>query len=95
MDQKGSEPGRPGRHASRSAHPMAAVLRTPALRRVLLAFFIFNTTEWATWIAILGWVFDTGGAGAAGLIAVVQLVPATLAAPFTAVIGAGCVVTTP
>ena len=66
---------------------MAAVLRTPSLRRVLLAFFIFNTTEWATWVAILVWAFDTGGAGSAGLIAVVQLIPATLAAPFAAVIG--------
>ncbi|MFZ0325559.1 MAG: MFS transporter [Actinomycetes bacterium] len=63
------------------------MLRSPALRRVLVAFLVFNTTEWATWIAILVWAFDTGGAGAAGLIAVVQLVPATLVAPFAAVLG--------
>ena len=69
------------------AHPVRAVLRAPALRRVLLAFFIFNTMEWATWIAILVWAFDTGGAGAAGLIAVVQLVPATVAAPFAGALG--------
>jgi MFS family permease len=69
------------------AHPVRAVLRAPALRRVLLAFFIFNTMEWATWIAILVWAFDAGGAGAAGLVAVVQLVPATIAAPFAGALG--------
>jgi len=61
-----------------------AVLRTSALRRVLGAFFLFGVSEWATWIAILVWAFETGGASAAGLVSVVQMVPATLAAPFVA-----------
>ena len=72
---------------SRDTHPVISVLHTASLRRVLLAFFIFNTMEWGTWIAILVWAFDTGGAGAAGLIAVVQLVPATIAAPFAGTLG--------
>ncbi len=63
------------------------MLQSGSLRRVLLAFFVFNTTEWATWVAILVWAYDTGGAAAAGLIAVIQLVPATLVAPFASVIG--------
>ena len=74
------------RHAA-PRHPLVAVLRSSSLRRVLLAFFVFNTTETATWIAILVWAYDTGGAAAAGLIAVVQLVPATIVAPFASVIG--------
>ena len=81
------EPGTDGHDGRRAAHPLIAVLRLPALRRVLLAYFLFNTMEWATWIAILVWAFDTGGAGAAGLIAVVQLVPATIAAPFAGALG--------
>lgn len=70
-----------------SAHPMVAVLRSPALSRALGAFFVFNMAEWATYIAILVWAFESGGAAAAGLIAVVQLVPATIAAPFASVLG--------
>ena len=41
---------------NRDTHPIISVLHTASLRRVLLAFFIFNTMEWATWIAILVWV---------------------------------------
>jgi MFS family permease len=74
------------RHAA-PRHPLVAVLRSASLRRVLLAFFVFNTTETATWIAILVWAYDTGGAAAAGLVAVIQLVPATVVAPFASVIG--------
>ena len=65
-------------------HSAIAILNTSALRRVLAAYFIFGTAEWATWIAILVWAFDTGGASAAGLVSVVQMIPATLAAPFAA-----------
>jgi MFS family permease len=82
-----SKPRPDAERRGQDTHPVIAVLCTPALRRVLLAFFIFNTMEWATWIAILVWAFDEGGAGAAGLIAVVQLVPATIAAPFAGVLG--------
>ncbi len=85
MDQHSGTPDSERRAGHR--HPVAAVLATPALLRVLLAYFIFSTTEWATWIAILVWAYDIGGASAAGLIAVVQLVPATLAAPLAATIG--------
>ena len=54
---------------------------------MLGAFLIFNSAEVATWIAILVWAYDVGGAAAAGLIAVVQLVPATLLAPVISQIG--------
>jgi MFS family permease len=62
-------------------------LRSRPLRRALAAYLIFNTAEWATYVALLVWAFDQGGAGAAGAIALIQLVPAALFAPLGSVIG--------
>lgn len=62
-------------------------LRSRSLRRALVAYLVFNTTEWATWVALLVWAFGEGGATAAGLIAVAQLVPAALVAPLGSVLG--------
>ncbi len=85
----GTDEGSRSSGAARSSpsHPLLRVVKSPPLRRLLLAYLVFNTTEWATWIAILVWAFDSGGASAAGLIAVFQLVPATLVAPFAASMG--------
>ena len=66
---------------------MRRALRNGQLRRVLLAYFAFNAAELATWISILVWAYDQGGARASGAIALIQLVPATLVAPFGAVLG--------
>src|ERR687887_2512927 len=70
---------------------LLGVVRTvsgnPGLRRVELAFVGFNVAEWATWVAILAFAYQVGGAAATGLVAVVQLVPAALLAPLAAVAG--------
>jgi hypothetical protein len=70
---------------------LAGVVRTvsgnPGLLRAELAFVGFNVAEWATWVSILAFAYQVGGAPATGLVAVVQLVPAALVAPLASIAG--------
>lgn len=68
----------------RATHAMVTVARTRDLLRVSLAFLAFILVEYAVWIAMLIYAFNRGGVTAAGLIAVAQLVPAAVLAPFMA-----------
>ena len=61
-------------------------MRAPSLRKVLVAFLLFRTAELALWVTLLVWAYERGGATAAGVIAVVQLAPATLVAQLGAVV---------
>ena len=70
-----------------SWHALVQVLRAPDLRRIQMAFVGYSLAEWASFIAIAVYAFQIGGAGAVGVVAVVQLVPSALVAPFAAVFG--------
>jgi MFS family permease len=63
------------------------VLADRNLRRVELAFLGFNMTEFATWIAILVYAFERGGAAEMGAVSAILLVPSAVVAPFAAYAG--------
>ena len=66
------------------ARIVATVARDPTLARIELAYLGFNMAEVATWIAILVYGYNLGGAGFTALIAFIQLIPAGFVAPFAA-----------
>lgn len=61
--------------------------RDPRLRRLQVSFIGFAFAEHATWLAILVYAYDRGGVAESGLMAVVQLLPAMVVAPFAAYAG--------
>jgi MFS family permease len=72
---------------SQMASVLGIVARSAPLRRLELAFAGFNIAEWATWIALLVWAYGNGGTSEAGIVAVIQLVPAAVFAPLASVLG--------
>lgn len=67
-----------------TTHVALAVAKNPALLRVVVAFFLFNAVEFGTWVAILLYAYAETGAASIGLVALAQLLPAAVAAPFIA-----------
>jgi MFS family permease len=63
------------------------VARDRTLARIELAYLGYNMAEHAVWIAGLVYAFSLGGAGFAGVVALVMLVPAGFVAPFAAYAG--------
>jgi MFS family permease len=72
---------------SRRLGSFRTVLADRNLRRVELAFLGFNMTESATWIAILVYAFERGGAAEMGAVSAILLVPSAVVAPFAAYAG--------
>lgn len=59
-------------------------LAAPRLRRVEAAFVGFGISEYGVWVVVLVFAFRRGGTSAAGVIAAVQLLPASVVAPLAA-----------
>lgn len=62
-------------------------MRRPSLRRLLLAYFGYTLARKASRVVLLVHAFDLGGVTASAFVAVAMLLPAALAAPFTAALG--------
>lgn len=67
-------------------HAFHALAGNRALARILAAYTLFTLIEYAVWLGVLVYAYGHGGAAAAGLVATAQLVPAAVAAPFTAAV---------
>ena len=60
------------------------VLRSPALRRVQLAFFGSTLGDWAYGIAVMVWAYSAGGAAAVGAYQALRFVVGAVAGPLGA-----------
>ena len=80
MDDSGSVIDR----AAGSLRRFRAVMTNPGLGRAVAAYAFFNFAEWATWIAVLVYAYERGGATESGVVAFAMLVPATIVAPLAA-----------
>jgi MFS family permease len=77
--QRGAE----GR-ARGSLRALGAVLSSPQLRRLQLAWVGSILGGWAYLVALGVYAYEQGGASAVGLVGLIRLVPAAIASPFTA-----------
>jgi MFS family permease len=64
-----------------------ASFRNPDLARAQLALVAFGICEWASFIALMVFAFEQGGAAAIGIISLVQLIPAAVIAPLGSFLG--------
>jgi MFS family permease len=71
----------------RTVAAFRAVFANEDLRRVELAYLLFEMAKWGTRVAILVVAYERGGAAETGLVAVIQLVPAAIVAPLASIVG--------
>lgn len=71
----------------RRLRAVGAILRDPNLAKIEIAYLDFNMAEHATWLAMLVYAYSEGGATAAGILALILLIPSALIAPFAAYSG--------
>ena len=81
-----SDPEEPAteNRARASLRALGSVFASPPLRRLQLAWVGSILGGWAYLVALGVYAYDQGGAAAVGLVGLVRLIPAALAAPFTA-----------
>jgi predicted MFS family arabinose efflux permease len=58
--------------------PLTEVFRSPALRRVELAWAGYYVAEWASFVALSVYAYGVGGAGAVGVLGLVRAAPAAV-----------------
>ena len=75
------EPGSESRLRSMLA-VFGTAFRNRSLLLVELAWLAFNSAEWGVWLALMVWAYTYGGAAAASLIVIVQLVPSIFISPY-------------
>lgn len=75
-----------GDSPSRRLRTFRSLAGNRPLVRVVVAYALFIVTEYSVWLAMLVYAYRHGGATVAGLIAVAELVPAAVLAPFAAAV---------
>ena len=75
-----------GESGGRRLHAFRSLAGNRVLVRVLSGYGLFILTEYAVWLAMIIYAYSHGGATTAGLVAVVQLVPAAVLAPVAAAV---------
>jgi Cyclic nucleotide-binding domain/Transmembrane secretion effector len=60
----------------------ATAFRNRSLLLVEVAWLAFNGAEWGVWLTLMVWAYTHGGAAAASLIVLVQLVPCIFISPY-------------
>lgn len=60
---------------------LRAIARHGPLRRVLVAYTLYDLVELSIWVAIVLYAYAEGGVGLTSLVAVVQLIPAAVLSP--------------
>ena len=76
-----------GERFRESLDAFKAVFTNPGLLRVELAWGFAITAYWAFIIALSVYAYDEGGAAAVGLVGLVRVLPAFVAAPFAGMLG--------
>lgn len=66
---------------NRFGRVIGVVARNRALTRLLLAYLAMIIAEFGEWLAVIVYAYLRGGASAAGLVAILQLIPSMLLAP--------------
>jgi len=66
---------------NRLSQVLGVISRNRALARLLLAYEVIVMAEYGEWLALIVYAYLRGGASAAGLVAIIQLVPSMLLAP--------------
>jgi hypothetical protein len=66
---------------NRFGRVIRVVARNHALRRLLLAYLMMVVAEFGEWLAVIVYAYVRGGASAAGLVLILQLIPSMFLAP--------------